>query len=131
MVWPSSRQALTSKKSTSSLLERTRLTASPKEHTGIPSLVDLSSGSLVRFPARTTRLKLTMRVSPFRVDIRRSRALMAPRNALYGSASLSQHPLVFLNSAFPYTALHPHRGTRRRRMHPSSSYPRESTHRSA
>jgi hypothetical protein len=44
IVSPSSRQAEMSKKSTSSLLERTRLTASPKEQTGIPSLVNLSSG---------------------------------------------------------------------------------------
>src|SRR5918998_2257312 len=60
MVSPSSRHALMSKKSTSSLLERTRLTASPKEQTGIPSLVNLSSGSRVRFPASMTRLKLTI-----------------------------------------------------------------------
>src|SRR3712207_4725648 len=60
MVSPSSRHALTSKKSTSSFLERTRLTASPKEQTGIPSLVNLSSGSLVRLPASMTRLKLTI-----------------------------------------------------------------------
>src|SRR5919199_4038458 len=63
MVSPSSRQAETSKKSTSSLLERTLLTASPKEQTGIPSLVNLSSGSLVRFPASMTRLKLTIKAS--------------------------------------------------------------------
>src|SRR5919199_1430483 len=63
MVSPSSRQAETSKKSTSSFLERTRLTASPKEQTGIPSLVNLSSGSLVRFPASMTRLKLTIKAS--------------------------------------------------------------------
>src|SRR5215213_5231668 len=60
MVSPSSRQALTSKKSTSSFLERTRFTASPNEQTAIPLLVILSSGSLVRLPARTTRLKLTI-----------------------------------------------------------------------
>src|SRR3712207_3298195 len=63
MVSPSSRQAETLKKSTSSLLERTLLTASPKEQTGIPSLVNLSSGSLVRFPASMTRLKLTIKAS--------------------------------------------------------------------
>src|ERR687897_3576443 len=62
MVSPSSRHALTSKKSTSSFLERTRLTASPNEQTGTPSLVNLSSGSLVRFPASMTRLKLTTSV---------------------------------------------------------------------
>src|SRR4028118_929797 len=67
IVSPSSRQAEMSKKSTSSLLERTRLTASPKEHTGIPSLVNLSSGSLVRLPANTTRLKLTTDVPPYLV----------------------------------------------------------------
>src|SRR5918911_3043493 len=66
MVSPSSRQAETSKKSTSSFLERTRLTASPKEQTGIPSLVNLSSGSLVRFPASMTRLKLTIKASSSR-----------------------------------------------------------------
>src|SRR5919202_5531085 len=66
MVSPSSRQAETSKKSTSSLLERTLLTASPKEQTGIPSLVNLSSGSLVRFPASMTRLKLTIKASSSR-----------------------------------------------------------------
>src|SRR3990170_5938708 len=65
MVSPSSRQAEMSKKSTSSLLERTRLTASPKEQTGIPSLVNLSSGSLVRLPANTTRLKLTTANPPY------------------------------------------------------------------
>src|SRR5215217_7551474 len=37
MVSPSSRQALMSKKSTSSFLERTRFTAMPKEHTGTPA----------------------------------------------------------------------------------------------
>src|SRR5215204_2990133 len=63
MVSPSSRQAVMSKKSTSSLLERTRFTASPNSQTGIPLLVNLSSGSLVRLPASTTRLKLTMFVS--------------------------------------------------------------------
>src|SRR5215217_1173973 len=49
-----------SKKSTSSFLERTRFTASPNSQTGIPLFVNLNSGSRVRFPARTTRLKLTM-----------------------------------------------------------------------
>src|SRR5215218_10676455 len=63
MVWPSWRHALTSKKSTSSFLDLTRLTASPKEQTGMPSLVKRTSGSLVRLPARTTRLKLTMGIS--------------------------------------------------------------------
>src|SRR3712207_799893 len=65
MVSPSSRHALMSKKSTSSFLERTRLTASPKEQTGTPSLVNRSSGSLVRFPARITLLKLTIFVLLF------------------------------------------------------------------
>src|SRR5829696_5467348 len=37
MVSPSSRQALMSKKSTSSFLERTRFTAMPNEHTGTPA----------------------------------------------------------------------------------------------
>src|SRR3712207_7115186 len=60
MVSPSSRQAVMSKKSTSSLLERTRFTASPNSQTGIPLLVNLSSGSLVRLPVSTTRLKLTI-----------------------------------------------------------------------
>src|SRR3712207_671736 len=65
MVSPSSRRALMSKKSTSSFLERTRLTASPKEQAGTPSLVNRSSGSLVRFPARITLLKLTIFVLLF------------------------------------------------------------------
>src|ERR671911_1230574 len=72
MVSPSSRHALTSKKSTSSFLERTRFTAMPKEHTGTPASVKRSSGSRVRLPPRTTRLKLTMRVSPFCLAIWRS-----------------------------------------------------------
>src|SRR5215203_5546452 len=72
MVSPSSRQALMSKKSTSSFLERTRFTAMPKEHTGTPAWVKRSSGSRVRLPPRTTRLKLTMRVSPFCLTIWRS-----------------------------------------------------------
>src|SRR3982751_1689764 len=63
MVSPSSRQAVMSKKSTSSLLERTRFTASPNSQTGIPLFVNLSSGSRVRLPARTTRLKLSIIVS--------------------------------------------------------------------
>src|SRR4051794_9633207 len=65
MVSPSSRQAVMSKKSTSSLLERTRFTASPNWQTGMPLFVNLNSGSLVRLPARTTRLKLTILVSSF------------------------------------------------------------------
>src|SRR5918994_1950547 len=64
MVSPSSRQAVMSKKSTSSLLERTRFTASPNSQTGMPLLVNLSSGSLVRLPASTTRLKLTTFTKP-------------------------------------------------------------------
>src|SRR5215217_4188507 len=68
MVSPSSRHALMSKKSTSSFLERTRLTANPKEQTGTPSpsiSTNLSSGSLVRLPARITLLKLAMSQPPF------------------------------------------------------------------
>src|SRR3712207_6928147 len=38
----------------------TRFTAIPNWHTGMPLFVNLSSGSLVRLPARTTRLKLTI-----------------------------------------------------------------------
>src|SRR5215210_544641 len=67
MVSPISRQAEMSKKSTSSLRDLTLLTASPKEQTGMPSLVNLSSGSLVRFPASTTRLKLTTSLASFSV----------------------------------------------------------------
>src|SRR3989337_2760156 len=59
MVSPSSRQAETSKKSTSSFLERTLLTAMPKSQTGMPPCVKRSSGSLVRLPAIITLLKLT------------------------------------------------------------------------
>src|SRR5829696_2327521 len=65
MVSPSSRHALTSKKSTSSDFERTRLTARPKPATGTPSLVNRSSGSRVRLPASTTLLNETMRFAPF------------------------------------------------------------------
>src|SRR5215208_5068774 len=68
MVSPSSRHALMSKKSTSSFLERTRLTANPQEQTGAPSpsiSTNLSSGSLVRLPARITLLKLAMSQPPF------------------------------------------------------------------
>src|ERR671916_3151403 len=67
MVSPSSRQAEMSKKSTSSLRDLTLLTASPKEQTGMPSLVKRSSGSLVRLPASTTRLKFTTSLSSFSV----------------------------------------------------------------
>src|SRR5215211_26670 len=66
MISPSSRQALMSKKSTSSFLERTRFTAMPKEHTGTPARVKRSSGSRVRLPPKTTRLKLTMSISLLR-----------------------------------------------------------------
>src|SRR5215213_7911870 len=66
MVSPSSRQALMSKKSTSSFLERTRFTAMPKEHTGTPACVKRISGSRVRLPPKTTRLKLTMSISLLR-----------------------------------------------------------------
>src|SRR5215212_51364 len=65
MVSPSSRQAEMSKKSTSSLRDLTLLTARPKEQTGMPSLVKRSSGSLVKLPASTTRLKLTTSLSFF------------------------------------------------------------------
>src|SRR5215203_6037349 len=67
MVSPSSRQQVMSKKSTSSLRDLTLLTASPKEHTGMPSLVKRSSGSLVKLPASTTRLKLTTSLSSLSV----------------------------------------------------------------
>src|ERR671916_1506636 len=67
MVSPSSRQAEMLKKSTSSLRDLTLLTASPKEQTGMPSLVKRSSGSLVRLPASTTRLKFTTSLSSFSV----------------------------------------------------------------
>src|SRR5215208_3569160 len=69
MVSPSSRQAEMSKKSTSSFLERTRFTAMPKEHTGTPARVKRSSGSRVRLPPKTTRLKLTMSISLLRNDL--------------------------------------------------------------
>src|SRR5918993_4392215 len=65
MVSPSSRQAEMLKKSTSSLRDLTRLTAIPKEQTGIPSLVKRNSGSLVMLPASMTRLKLTTSLSSF------------------------------------------------------------------
>src|SRR3954470_18917957 len=65
MVSPSSRQAEMSKKSTSSLRDLTLFTASPNEHTGMPSFVKRNSGSLVRLPASTTRLKLTTSLSSF------------------------------------------------------------------
>src|SRR5215211_4733567 len=97
MVWPSSRHALTSKKSTSSLLERTRFTAIPKEHTGTPALVKRNSGSRVRLPPRTTRLKLTMRVSPSCVTIWRSCA-HGLCNRVYGGE-------VFPTGSFPWRAL--------------------------
>src|SRR5215204_4285822 len=53
-------QQLTLKKSTASLFDRRRLRAIEKFATGTPSWVNLSSGSRVRLPAKTTRLKLTI-----------------------------------------------------------------------
>src|ERR671921_2527410 len=92
MVSPSSRQAEMSKKSTSSLRDLTRLTASPKEQTGMPSLVKRNSGSLVRLPASTTRLKLTTFLSSF--------CVLCTRNNTATLSVLKRHGFSADSSAF-------------------------------
>src|SRR5919199_1185357 len=94
MVSPSSRQAEMSKKSTSSLRDLTRLTASPNEHKGMPSFVKRNSGSLVRLPARTTRLKLTTSLPPLVCPAR----LTIQEHSRFSSATA----LAAFHSAFGY-----------------------------